>query len=121
MEYDLEERFINFAVDVIEISKTLRPSIASTHLNKQLVRSATSIPLNYAESRSAESINDFIHKLSISLKELRETRVNLEILKRSNLIKDEDRLNKGLLEINQLIAILTKSISTTKKRHVSSS
>ena len=117
MKIELEERFVNFAVTVIEITNVLKPSIVSTHLYKQLIRSATAIPLNYAESRTAESKKDFVHKLCIALKELRETRVNIEILLKSNQFNDDKIVNTVLAENNELISILTKSIATTRNKY----
>jgi four helix bundle protein len=62
-------------------------SYASQHMSKQLIRSATSAALNYGEAQSAESSRDFLHKMKISLKELRESLVNLKIQKGAALIK----------------------------------
>jgi|TARA_R100000963_G_C4563708_1_gene51485 four helix bundle protein len=67
----LEERLIQFAIDAILVCKTVDNSFASEHLAKQLIRSATSVALNYAEAQSGESTRDFLHKLKICLKELR--------------------------------------------------
>ena len=121
MKFDLEDRFINFSVQVIGITKILRKSVISTHLYKQIIRSATAIPLNYAESKSAESMNDFIHKLFLSLKELRETKVNLELLKRSEQCVDIQIVDQILKENEELIFILSKSIKTTKEKYMNKS
>ena len=66
----LEDRLIKFAVDVILMCKHFDGSFASEHLTKQLIRSTTSVALNYGEARSAESSRDFLHKMKLSLKEL---------------------------------------------------
>ncbi len=68
----LEERLILFAVNVILACKKIDTSFAAGHLAKQLIRSATSSALNYGEARSAESTRDFLHKMKLCLKELRE-------------------------------------------------
>lgn len=79
-KFDLEERLIDFAISVIKISESLKSSAAGRHISGQLVRSGTSPALHYGEAQSAESMNDFIHKLKILLKELRETLVALKII-----------------------------------------
>ncbi len=72
-KFDLEQRLIQFAVTSIRLAEKLPASFAGRHLSGQLIRSATSPALQYGEAQSAESRNDFIHKLKIALKELRET------------------------------------------------
>ncbi len=72
-KYDLEERLIDFAVDVIFFIESLPNTKAATHLGGQLLRSGTSPSLNYGEAKSAESKNDFLHKMKVCLKELRES------------------------------------------------
>ena len=74
-EYDLGERLVNFSVNVIELVEMLPHSRAGNHVAGQLVRCGTSPAANHAEAQSAESRTDFIHKMKIGLKELRETRV----------------------------------------------
>ena len=73
VKFDLDERLINFAVQGIDISEVLPKNFAGSHIAGQLVRSCTSPALNYGEAQSAESRNDFIHKMKIAAKELRET------------------------------------------------
>ncbi len=114
-KYDLEDRLIEFAVLVIKIAENLKNSRAGNHISGQLVRSGTSPALNYGEAQSAESLNDFIHKFKILLKELRETKVALKIIKRVPLADDIELVNKGLAECNELISIFVKSIDTAKK------
>lgn len=115
--YDLEERLIEFAVLVIHISESVFESKAGNHLGGQLVRSGTSPALHYGEAQSAESRNDFIHKLKILLKELRESNNAMKIIKRVPLIKKIDSLDKGLAECNELISIFVKSIETARKNN----
>lgn len=114
-KFDLEERLIDFAVQIIEISDSLNNSKAGNHIGGQIVRSGTSPALHYGEAQSAESRNDFIHKLKILLKELRETLVALKIIRRVSLIKKIDIVEKGITECNELISIFVKSIETAKK------
>ncbi|MCX7002706.1 MAG: four helix bundle protein [bacterium] len=114
-KFDLEERLINFAVRAIAVVEALPKTLASMHLGNQLVRCSTSPAHNYAEAQGAESLSDFIHKMKIALKELRETHVCLRILAQANLIKPESKLEPLLLECNELIAIFVASIATAKK------
>ncbi|MEZ4801835.1 MAG: four helix bundle protein [Gelidibacter sp.] len=113
-KYDLEERLIQFAVDVILICGKIDGSFASQHLSKQLIRSATASALNYGEAQSAESARDFLHKMKLCLKELRESLVNLKIQKGAELIQNIEKLEILMKENNELIAIFVSSIKTSK-------
>ena len=114
-EYDLEERLINFAVRIIRTAESLPQSKVGNHISGQLIRSGTSPAPNYGEAQSAESRADFIHKMKISLKELRETRVWLLIIIRANLIKESSKLESLVDENNQLISIFVVSIKTANQ------
>jgi len=114
-KFDLEELLIDFAVEIIRICETLPNSRAGNTLSNQLVRSGTSPALNYGEAQSAESRRDFIHKIKVVLKELRETMICLKIIKRANLLKKSDQLDHSLAENNELISIFVKSIETATK------
>ncbi|MCH8535011.1 MAG: four helix bundle protein [Flavobacteriaceae bacterium] len=113
-KFDLEERLIKFSVEVILFCKTLDGSFASIHLSGQLIRSSSSAALNYGEAQSAESHKDFIHKMKVCLKELRESLVNLKILKGAELSKIIKKLDYLIGENNELIAIFVSSIKTSK-------
>jgi four helix bundle protein len=116
-QYDLHERLIDFAVMIIEVTDNLKSSKAGNHLSGQIVRSGTSPSLNYSEAQSAESRNDFIHKMSIVLKELRETHSCLKIIQRAQLYSKEDEILVLLIkENNELISIFVKSIETSKSK-----
>ena len=112
----LEARLIQFAVDVILMSKKNDKSFASQHLIKQLIRSATSSALNYGEARSGESTNDFLHKMKICLKELRESLTNLKIQKGAALVRNIDELNKLIKENDELISIFVSSVKTASSK-----
>ena len=112
----LEERLIQFSIDIILLCKTIDKSFASEHLAKQLIRSATSSALNYGEARSGESTRDFLHKMKICAKELRESFINLKILKGANLISDLELLEKLSKENNELISIFVSSIKTASNK-----
>ena len=113
--FDLEERLIKFAVQVIELANSLPKTPIGIYLQGQIVRSSTSPALNYGEAQSAESRKDFIHKMSISLKELRETFVAIKIIKYSNLTINKEALDLCFNENNELVSIFVKSIETAKK------
>lgn len=112
----LEERLIQFAIDIILACKKIDKSFASEHLAKQLIRSATSSALNYGEARSGESTNDFLHKMKICLKELRESLINMKIQKGACLILDVELLDKLIRENDELISIFVASIKTASSK-----
>ena len=91
-EFDLEDRLIDFAVRIIRTTEVLPKTKVGKHSAGQLIRSGTSPAPNYGEVQSAESRADFIHKLKISLKELRETRIWLLIIVRAGLVKPTSKL-----------------------------
>jgi len=113
--YDLKERLINYAVRIINLVENLPEKKSAKHISGQILRSGTSPAANYGEAISAESIADFIHKLKIALKELRETEVWLKIIVKSELFNNSDRILPLLSETDELISILYKSIDTAKK------
>ena len=112
---ELEERLINFAVLIIEVVSSMPETKAANHLSGQLLRSGTSPALNYGEAQSGESRRDFIHKIKIVLKELRETYICLQIINRTKLYKSEEKIKQTLNECNELISIFVKSIETAQK------
>lgn len=112
---DLENRLIEFSALIVEVSRTLSSEYVSGYLSNQIIRSAISPALNYGEAQAGESRKDFIHKMKISLKELRETYVSLKIIRRTKLSSDELLLEKALDECNQLISIFVKSVETATK------
>jgi len=113
--FNLEERVIDFAVSIIKLVDKLPKSYAGQHLGSQLLRSGTSPSLHYGEAKAAESKNDFVHKMKVCLKELRETFIGLKIILKSNLIRDEVFLGEVITETNELISIFVKSIDTATK------
>ena len=116
--YDLEVRLIHFANDCLTVAEDLPKTNAGKYFSDQLVRSGTSPALNYAEAQAAESRVDFIHKMKLCLKELRETFVCIKLI---TLRKwhNETALLKLSQENNQLIAIFTSSINTALKNKAS--
>jgi four helix bundle protein len=114
-KYDLEGRFIEFSVSVINLSEEIPDTRPGRHICSQILRSGTSPAPNYGEAQSAESVADFVHKLKIALKELRETGIWVKVLKSSKIMKDRKTLEPMLKETDELIAILHKSIQTSLK------
>lgn len=119
-KYDLEERLINFTLLIIDIVEQLPSSRAGNHIAGQLLRSGTSPALNYGEAQVAESRNDFIHKMKICLKELKESNICLQIVKRKPLINDFPKLEISISECKELISIFVKSIETAKENNKNS-
>lgn len=110
------EKAYSFALEIIQVYKVLK-SQNEFDLSRQILRSGTSIGANVNESISAESKKDFIHKLSISLKEARETLYWLNLLHDSDYLKQEifQKLNK---DCSELIKIINSIILTTKERYL---
>ena len=116
-KYDLEERLIDFAIIISDIVEGLPATRIRNYIAGQLIRSGCSPALNYGEAQSAESRNDFIHKMKIILKELRESLISLKITERKGLYNLE-KVSAAKNECNQLVAIFVKSIETAKKNNI---
>jgi four helix bundle protein len=114
-KYDLDERLIDFAAGCIDIAEALPKTVAGNHVAGQLIRSSTSPCFQYGEAQSAESQNDFVHKMKVGLKELRETYNCLRLIKKKCWYHD-GRLNECLDENDQLIAMFIKCIQTSLRR-----
>ena len=114
-KYDLEKRLIDFAVRVIDLVETLPNTRAGNHVAGQLVRCGTSPAPNYGEAQSAESRSDFIHKIKIVLKELRETRVWLLIIHRKRMTRSAGQTDSLIAECNELISIFVASEKTAQR------
>ena len=117
--YDLEDRLIDFGVRTSEISETVdHKRRAGRYLSGQLIRSGTSPGIHYGEAQAAESRKDFIHKMKVILKELKETRGNLIMTTRAKLHKSPELVKTDINECSKLIAIFVKSIQTAKKNGI---
>ena len=116
MRKELESRLIDFSILIFEISKSANKEYFGSYLIKQLLRSTASAALNYGEAQSAETKKDFIHKIGVVLKELRESDVNLKILKKTRIIGDREKMHKALDESHQLVSIFYRTVQTAKKR-----
>ncbi|MBM3404121.1 MAG: four helix bundle protein [Bacteroidetes bacterium] len=114
-KFDLEDRLVKFAVAVSALAEGLPSTISGKYLSSQLIRSGFSPALNYGEAKSAESINDFIHKMKIALKELRETFIALRIMQHKKYEGMDNLVESCYVECNELISIFVKSIQTAEK------
>jgi four helix bundle protein len=110
---ELQERLIDFAVRIIKLSAHLPKTPAGRHIAGQILRSGTSPPPNYGEARAAASPADFLHHLSIVLRELNETLIWLRLIGKSELLKAE-LLSEISDENQQLCRIFTASIKTAR-------
>ena len=111
---DLNDRLLDFAVAIASIVKRLPSHCVGSHIAGQLVRCGTAPAANYAEAQGAESRRDFVHKLKLALKELRESLVWLRLALRMKLGTRVD-IDLAAQECDELIAILFKSIETAKR------
>ncbi len=113
-KFQLEERLIDFSVSIINIADTIKQNYADIHLSNQMIRSGTSPSLNYGEAQSAEIPRNFVHKMGICLKELRETFICLKIIGRAKLSNNNLMIKEVKKEVNELISIFVSSIKTSK-------
>jgi four helix bundle protein len=110
------EKSFEFAITIVQAYKYLLKEKKEFVLSKQLLRSGTSIGANIHEALSAESKNDFVHKLSLSLKEAQETEYWLRLLQRSQYL-EIDKFDSCLNQLTEIIKLLKSSILTTKQRY----
>ena len=116
MKRELENRLIKFSVRVYHQSEKLKKTDYSLILSRQVLRSSSSAALNYGEAQGAESEKDFYHKISLVLKELRESYINLRIIKDSDLSSEKDSLDDLINENNELISIFFTTLKKLKKK-----
>ena len=114
--FDLEDRLLDFAARIIRVSESMKPTPAGRHVGDQLLRSGTSPFANHGEAEGAESLNDFVHKLRICYKELRESRRWMRLAQRADLLDQPERLTPLLDEADELIRIFAASLRTAEKR-----
>ena len=114
--YDLEERLLEYSVRIIKVVEQLVNTKVGNHVAGQLLRSGTSPYPNHGEAQAAESQKDFIHKLRISLKELREAQRWLKLIQKVPLIEKPALLDDILSETEELIKIFVTSIKTAAKK-----
>jgi len=114
--YDLGERLLNYGAGVIRLTRVLNSDYAERHIGSQILRSGTAPLAQHGEAQAAESPADFIHKLRLALKELRETERWLKLIVRAGITPQNPDLPALLAETDELIRIFVTSIATAEKR-----
>ena len=109
------KRLLDFAVRIIKLASKLPKTPAGFAIATQLIKAGTSIGANAEEAQDASSLKDFIQKLSIALREARETRYWLKVVKASELVSS-DYADKELTECGEIIGVLTSSIKSSKAK-----
>lgn len=112
--YDLEERLLDYGAAIIGLTKNMGRDYAERHIANQLLRSGTAPLSHHGDAQGAESHADFIHKLSIGLKELRESERWLKLILRAKLMQTTDQVESLTKETDELIRIFVTSIRTAK-------
>jgi len=116
--YDLEDRLLTYAAEIIRLTEGLPHTRSGNHVAGQLLRSGTSPLPNHGEAQAAESRHDFVHKMSICLKELRESRRWLRLIHRAPLTGDPKSVETLVLETEELNRIFAKSIKTARAKGI---
>jgi four helix bundle protein len=111
----LKEKSFNFAIRVINLYKFLKKEHKELIISKQIMRSGTSVGAIIRESEHAESLKDFVHKLSIGLKEINETEYWLDLLFHTDFI-NEKMYNSLKVDCIEVLKLLTASVKTSKQR-----
>lgn len=117
-KFDLEERLLEFSARIVRLAEKLPKTDAGRHVGNQLLRSGTSPYANHGEAEDAESVDDFVHKLKICLKEMRETWRWLRLIRHVPLVEKPDLLNPLIDEADQLIRIFRQSVLTARANAV---
>ncbi len=113
-KFDLEDRFVDYTCRMIDIVEALPNTRAGNYIAGQLIKSCHSPTFNYGEAQAAESRNDFVHKMGVILKELKECKAALKIIRKKEMINSREKLEKVSKETEELISIVGKNISTAK-------
>lgn len=114
--FNLEERTVKFAEDIIDLCKSIKINSINTRIITQLIGSSGSIGANYCEASEAESKKDFRHKMGIAKKEIKETKLWLRLFAKTNPEKKEE-LRKLWKEAQELLLIFSKSIRTSSNKN----
>jgi len=115
IQRELGERLLDFGVRIIKVVEAMPGTLVGRRIGDQLLRSGTSVGANYEEAQAAESKVDFVHKLQLSLKELRESNYWLLLLSKAKTLPP-NQLGELIDESHQLRAILSKAVATAKGR-----
>src|SRR6266481_9765120 len=114
-KYDLEERLLEFAAAVIDVPESLPSTRAGNHISGQILRSGTSPYGNHGEAQAPESAEDFIHKMKICLKELREVHPSAKLIERKRWLGSDAQLVFVLRESEELIRIFKSGVRTAER------
>jgi four helix bundle protein len=115
--FDLEERMLAHAVRIVALYDSLPAGSGARQIGNQLIRSGTSPYLHHGEVEAAESLDDFVHKLKVCLKELRETWRALRLLQRAARLSNSGEIDSLIKETQELIRIFYQSVRTVRQRH----
>jgi four helix bundle protein len=113
IQRELTERLLDYGSRIIKVVEAMPRTLVGRRIGDQLLRSGTSVGANYEEARAAESPADFVHKLQLSLKEVRESNYWLLLLSKAKTLPP-NQLKEIINESNQLLAILSKAVATAK-------
>lgn len=114
-DYDLEQRLLNYAARIIRLVERLPRTRAGNHIASQLLRSGSSALPNHGEAQAAESVQDFVHKLKLCLKELRESFRWLRLIQTVPLLAPK-RGQPLVQETDEPIRIFVASVKTARRR-----
>ena len=117
-KYDLEDRLLEYSASIIRLVEKMPSTRAANHVGGQLLRSGTSPLFNHGEAQAAESPNDFVHKMKVCLKELRESERALRLVRKVPLMDDPAEVGPLLRETDELIRIFVTSIRTAQNNKV---
>jgi four helix bundle protein len=112
----IEERLLEYAAVCIRVAEGLPASVAGRHVCGQLIRSGTAPMAHHGEAQGGESTEDFIHKMSIALKELRESERWLKLIVRVPLLTDVTKVSLAIAESDELQRIFYASINTARQK-----
>jgi len=111
----MKERTMQLSIDIIQLCNQLKESRASSVINYQLVKSATSVGANYRAACRGRSKPEFFSKICIVVEEADETEYWLEIISKTDLFQNVNELNRLRKEANEITRIMTKAKNTTYK------
>ena len=118
VKYDLEDRLLDYSIRIIRVTESMERSPAGIYVADQLLRSGTSPYGHHGEAEGAESRDDFIHKLKVCYKELREARRWLRLVQRAPLVKTPGTLDDLLREADELVRIFSASLRTAENNRL---
>ena len=116
-KFDLEDRLVDFSSRIIDVVESLLNTKAANYIAAQMIRCGLAPVLLYGEVQAAESRDDFIHKMKIVVKELKETRACLKLIRKREMIKSITQIDNVYNENEELVAIGSKSIETAKQNN----